>query len=890
MSNQSTLLPFIKKENDETLEEEAKDRITTESDVQPTKNQESMNNTHHKSSDINVTTIDKPTNTDDCILLDIDYDGTAQKAYLKLYDPKKNKIYRWYDTTGHKPYCLSKEPKQILLQNQQLVNHPGFVDIIEVEKYDLLEDRSIRMSKIIATDPLSIGGTSNSIRDIIKEAWEAHIPYRKCYLMDLQLIPGLFYKIENGQLVRVKRSPPEGVKREIEQLFKDETQEAKQLLDSFFDLLFTPVPDIKRVAMDIEVLAEAVDVIPDPKAAEHPIIAVAFASNYDINEVHILKRKDMPQGDWISEDNVEIIFYDKEEDLLRAVFKRLSEEPFIITFNGDNFDLNYLYHRALKLGFSQDEIPITIAKNAVLLKYGIHFDLYPFFHNRSINIYAFGNAYKETSLDAVANALLKKGKIKLEKEISELSLLRLGSYCYNDALITLELTTFNENLTMNLIILLMRISKLPIRDINRQNISAWIRGMFYYEHRIRGYLIPRPQDILAMKSETSTKAIIKGKKYKGAIVVNPIAGIHFNVVVLDFASLYPSVIKTHNLSYETVRCPHKECRGNIIPGTTHWVCKKRVGLTSVLVGFLRDIRVKWFKELAKSKDLSEDKRQWYRSVERALKVFINATYGVFGSESFELYCPPLAESTTALGRYAIQKTIEKSAELGVQVLYGDTDSVFLANPTQEQIEELKKWSKSFLNIDLDVDKIYRWVALSTRKKNYLGVFPDGTVDVKGLLGKKRNTPKFCQEAFSEMLNILKGVHTEKDFESAKKKIFDIIRESYRKLENKQYPLEDLAIKVQLTKPLKSYTKTTPQHVKAARLLESKGKKISVGHIIHFVKTVTPPNVKPVELASLNEIDVAKYKEHLKSTFEQVLDALGIEFKDIEGYTALSKWF
>ena len=69
-------------------------------------------------------------------------------------------------------------------------------------------------------------------------------------------------------------------------------------------------------------------------------------------------------------------------------------------------------------------------------------------------------------------------------------------------------------------------------------------------------LIPRSEDIIAMKGTTTTTALIKGKKYKGAIVVNPVSGFHFNVKVGDFASLYPSIIKNWNLGYATVNCPH----------------------------------------------------------------------------------------------------------------------------------------------------------------------------------------------------------------------------------------------------------------------------------------------------------------------------------------------
>ncbi|MEQ9716387.1 MAG: DNA-directed DNA polymerase I [Candidatus Asgardarchaeum sp.] len=825
-----------------------------------------------------------------CILLDVGYDGKKEKAFVKLYDPIRNRIYFWYDNTDHHPYCLTDIPKEELEKNKRIVGHPSFLKIEEIEKIDLLHDgKIIRMSKICARDPLAIGGSSNSIRNMLPSAWEAHIPYRKCYIMDAGIIPGMIYSIKDGDLVLEKPNIPRVTINELYSALKDDINLYEDILQDFLPLFFTPIPKIKRVAMDIEVESPQADVIPDSSEAAYHVIAVAFSSD-DLNEVHILRRSNKENITWNLLGDVKIHLYDNEKDLISAVFKRLWEIPILVTFNGDNFDMLYLYNRGLRLGFSRNNIPITVGKDYTDLKNGIHIDLYPFFHNKSIQSYAFGNSYKETTLEAITQALLNKGKVPLNKPIPDLSEEELAYYCFTDAQITYELTSFNDDLVMKMIILMMRISKLPILDITRQSISAWIRNMIYFEHRKRNYLIPRPEDILKEKGQVSTKAIIKGKKYMGAIVVEPIEGVHFNVVVLDFASLYPSIIKRWNLSYETIRCPHEECKSNVIPETSHWVCKKRRGITSALVGFLRDIRVKWFKMKAKDPSISKDERSMYKVIQATLKVFINATYGVFGSEHFELYCPPVAESTTALGRFSIMKTKEKAEEMGIKVIYGDTDSVFLYNPTPEQVEHLKRWSINSLGIELDVDKVYRWVALSNRKKNYLGVLENGTIDVKGLLGKKRNTPEFAKKAFHEILQVLSKVNNMEDFELAKKKIIKIVQEAYRKLERGEVSLEDLAIKVQLTKPLKAYTKTTPQHVKAARLLEHKGKKVLVGQIISFVKTTTSPGVKPIELAKISEIDIQKYKEYLQSTFEQVLDALGIDIEQFEGITSLSSWF
>jgi len=411
-----------------------------------------------------------------------------------------------------------------------------------------------------------------------------------------------------------------------------------------------------------------------------------------------------------------------------------------------------------------------------------------------------------------------------------------------------------------------------------------------YEHRRLNMLIPNREDIIAVKGETATTAIIKGKKYKGAIVVQPVPGVHFNVAVMDFQSLYPSIIKVYNLGYQSIRCPHEECRDNRVPGTPHWICKKYRALESALIGSLRDLRVYWYKIRAKDKSLPEAKRNWYDVIQRALKVILNASYGVFGAESFDLYCPPVAEATAAIGREVITQTINKAKELGIQVLYGDTDSLFLKDPSPEQIKTLSEWSEKTLGMELDVDKIYRYAVLSSRKKNYLGVLEDGTVDVKGLTGKKSHIPRFIKKYFDEMENRLAKVKSPADFEEAKEDIKRIIQECYNRLKRHEWDdISELAFEVVLGKPPKAYTKTTPQHVKAALQLERRGVELKAGDLIRFVKVTKNPYVKPVELASDEEIDTEKYIAYLQSTFDQVLDALGLEFEKIIGLTRLEQF-
>ena len=587
---------------------------------------------------------------------------------------------------------------------------------------------------------------------------------------------------------------------------------------------------------------------------------------------------------------MELVFYDDEKKLLEDLFKILSSYPIVLTFNGDNFDLRYLWHRALKLGFRKDQIPITLGREVALLSVGIHVDLYKLLHNKAIQVYAFGNKYREVTLDSVASALLGVKKVPLEKLVTELSYMDLAAYCFRDAELTYNLSSFNNDMVMNLITLLMRISRLSMEDVTRQGVSNWIKNLLYFEHRRRGYLIPRQEDILRIKGETFTRAVIKGKKYLGAIVIEPRPGVYFNVVVLDFASLYPSIIKTWNLSYETVNCSHEECMSNKIPETNHWVCTKRKGLTSLITGMLRDLRVLIYKRKAKDKKLPEEERAWYDVVQRAIKVYINASYGVFGSTSFPLYCPPAAESVTAIGRYTIKLTINKAKELGLDVIYGDTDSLFIYNPPEDKISKLEEWVESSLNLDLEVDKVYRYVVFSGLKKNYLGVTKENTVDIKGLMGKKRNTPDFLKNAFKEVINALKLVNSYEDFLKVKEFIRKVVRETYMKLKNKEYTLDELAIRVTLTKPISAYIKHTPPHVKAAKMLIEAGKPVNPGDVIAYVKVKSKLGVKPVELAKLVEIDTEEYVSNIKSTFEQILAALGINFDELLGTSKLEIFF
>jgi DNA polymerase I len=854
-----------------------------------------------------ILSIVAPENLSACYLVSATYDGRAGKAVMKLYEPASGRIYFWYDNTGHQPYCLTNLSPYELEKITRVVEHPGFDRFETVEKFDALQDKNVNITEIITKDPLAIGGRpTGCIRDIIPEdfpkvsdtpvalgkikVWESTIKYYQSYIFDTNLQPGMIYDVKDGNLVpRVLQNTEKNVTG-IREVFKEATKEECEFIIEWARLLEYPAPKFRRVAIDIEVLAPIPTRVPEPREAAYKVICVSIFASDGLEKTLILKREGVREGAEHLPEDIAIEYFDTEEKLIKAVFDILWSYPFVLTFNGDDFDLRYLAHRAMNLGIRRGDIPIEIGKRSCLLSHGVHIDLYKFFFNRSIQIYAFNNRYRDVTLNDVGRALIQLEKIQLDKALGELSYTELAEYCFRDSEITFKLTSFEDELVMKLILVLTRISSMPMEDVSRQGVSRWIRNFLQREHRHRNMLIPSPQDILATKGKTATTAIIKGKKYKGAIVVEPVPGVHFNVAVMDFPSLYPSIIKVWNLGYQSILCPHPECRSNLVPGTPHWVCKKKRALESLLIGSLRDLRVQWYKPKSKDKALNLDLRSWYNVTQGALKVILNASYGVFGAESFDLYCPPVAEATASIGRHSITQILGKAEGLGIQVLYGDTDSLFLKNPSKQQIAELAHWTEQELKMSLDVDKIYRYAVFSSRKKNYLGVLEDGTVDVKGLTGKKRHIPIFIKMAFEKMKTGLAAVKTPTDFEKAKKDIREIVRDCYMQLKRREWDnMSDLAFNVVLGEDIERYTKTTPQHVKAAKILKENGAELRAGDLISFVKTSKAPHVKPVELATKNEIDVEKYVAYLHSTFDQVLDALGLDFDEIIGLTKLERF-
>ena len=845
------------------------------------------------------------------------------------YDSNKNSmVHMYYDTTSHRTRLLYSEYQPYIYAKRKasdfhMLAGTSLSGITTETIMDPLVDSDIQITKIRSPNMFALRDIHDQVvRKYPESPREADIKGEVSFLYDTRRHVGTYYT-DSGDLVPTLVSGEAGAT--MKRLLFDKSDTAMpdpkgyaEHLRMTAGLLGLPIPEFRRLAVDIEIDTDGT--LPDINVAERAITAIGFDDG-SMRKVFVLA----PDGGDIGQvPGIEIVPYANERGMIEAALRIIDSYPFVLTYNGDNFDMPYIYNRARSFDIGVDKIMRRIGDSITTMN-GVHIDLYRVFSNRSLLIYAFGSRYESFALDDVASAMLGEGK-KKHAGFGTMSITELAEYCQHDAAITHRLTTYDDSIVMRLLVLISRVANLPIDTVSRTGVSTWLRGMMYNEHRRHNLLIPSQDELAARSPDLANKAVIKGKKYRGAMVMDPKSGIHFDVSVMDFASLYPSIIKVYNLSYETVRCPHKECRRNAIPGTQHWSCRKRNGIVSTLIGALRDLRVNFFKHLSNDPGIGEDKRRVYKTISQALKVMLNASYGVIGSEFFPLYFLPLADSTTAIGRHILGVVIQRCSDSGMTVLYGDTDSLFVLKPKAGQMGAIIDGVRNDYGIDLEVEKEYRYLILSDLKKNYLGVMASGRVDIKGLSGKKSHTPTFIKELFSKIVKELSGVNDADDFGRAKDRIRGMIRQSMIDMESGDISLQKLAFRMKLQRDIVDYktgdrpirgqtnldggiehefmsgkaksAKGVPQHVNAAKQMERDnerkgiGKKPKKGDIIAFVKTTDPDGVRPLDLANYQSLDMDKYKEFLESVLTQLTSPMGIELDTLlnkESQTSLGNY-
>ncbi len=345
------------------------------------------------------------------------------------------------------------------------------------------------------------------------------------------------------------------------------------------------------------------------------------------------------------------------------------------------------------------------------------------------------------------------------------------------------------------------------------------------------------------------------RPYAGGLVLTPKPGLHDNIAVLDFKSMYPNIMIRYNLSPDTYIAPGEpEPAGGVYeaPEVCHRFRKTPSGFYKEALVFLIDVRSKIRKQMKTLKPNTVefsilDARQ------KAVKIITNASYGYAGWVGARWYIKPVAEAASAWGRHSILGAARLAEAKGLVIIYGDTDSLFLTND-EKKLLEIKEEISEELGLEVEVSEVYRRVFFTEAKKRYAGLRLDGSLDIVGLEVIRGDWAQVAKEVQEHVLEIILR-------EQSPQKAVDYVRSIVSELKQRKIPLDDLIIWKTLTKPPEQYAIRAP-HVEAAKMLKEKGWHLTSGDKVGFVilagKGRFYNRVKPYVFAKLDEVDVDYY--------------------------------
>ena len=472
--------------------------------------------------------------------------------------------------------------------------------------------------------------------------------------------------------------------------------------------------------------------------------------------------------------------------------------------------------------------------------------------------------FEDFRLETVAQEMLAEGKTITSdrNKVEEIERLfkedkkSLAEYNLKDALLVTSI--FRKS---GLIELSARRSQLSGLLMDQLGMMTAAFDHFYLPklHRV-GYVASNVKDIQANEHAA------------GGYVMDPTPGIYNNVIVLDFKSLYPTIIQTFKID------PLSRLLSDI--DTIETLNGYKFSLTQ---NFLPDfitglIEQRYIANRKKDKQLSQ-----------AIKILMNSFYGVMGSFGCRFYHPNLPTAITGTGQNLLLGSKDYLAKKDYKVIYGDTDSLFIklkkgegenaSEHGKRLAKQLNKYWREKIKkeyglksyLELEFEKYYRKFIITPArgselgaKKRYVGLLAENGEEKLEFVGMEFVRSDWTQLAKEFQVELYNRVFHNKDIE-------DWLKDFVLKVKNGEFD-DKLVYKKRLRKDVEDYTKNIPQHVKAAKLLgESSG-------TVYYVITKRGPI--PVELKH-NDIDYDHYvQKQLKPIADSVLSLLGKSFDSI----------
>ena len=364
--------------------------------------------------------------------------------------------------------------------------------------------------------------------------------------------------------------------------------------------------------------------------------------------------------------------------------------------------------------------------------------------------------------------------------------------------------------------------------------------------------------------------------YRGALVLKPKKGLHENIAIIDFSAMYPSLMIKYNISPDTYvppdePLPPEECF--IAPEVGHKFRKSPPGFYKRVLEKLLELR-RQIKKQMKLLDPSSAEYILLDNRQKAIKVIANACYGYTGWLGARWYVKPCAEATAAFGRKTIKEAIALARDLSLQIIYGDTDSLFVKY-IPEKVDAFIMEVEDKIGLDIKIDKVYVSCIFTEAAKRYAGLLQDGRIEVVGFEAVRGD---WCELAQEVQLKVIEVILKKKSPHAAAEYVRKIIDD----LKSKRVPFEKLIIWKTLSKSLDEYEVDAP-HVRVARILLSEGYALEVGDKVGFVivkgaSKRLSDRAKPYFMATYDELDLNYY------IFKQILPS-ALRVLSIFGFTA-----
>jgi DNA polymerase I len=461
------------------------------------------------------------------LLLDNDFAEEEDKPYVRLYIKRGEETIAALDPNFETYlYVVADHLDRVLKLLGKVDVHGLRPKSIELVKKTFL-GKKVDAIKVAFNRPGDMPDLRHAIRELpgVKEMYEFDIPPARRYLIDRRLTPMSGIRIEgktieqDGMKIMILDKPPVPVK--------------------------VPEQNLKILSFDIEVYNPA----GSPRPDKDPIIMVSLADNRGLKRV--ITWKDFETG----HDFVEVV-KDEKELLERFVgMVRKCDPDIMMGYNTDLFDFPYIRERArrlkvkLKLGRDGSEVSARKRRFATAsrVRGRLHIDVYTMVHFLATIGHIRLIHY---NLEEVYKYMLGKGKPDFEftefvdawKQGGERAR-DLLEYSLSDAIATLEVGLE----LLPLFFELTHIIRQSPFDVSRMTPGQLVEWLLISEAHNAGELVPaRPvgEEFEERLDET----------YVGAYVMEPAKGLHEDLVVFDYRSLYPSIIVTHNIDPSTLNC------------------------------------------------------------------------------------------------------------------------------------------------------------------------------------------------------------------------------------------------------------------------------------------------------------------------------------------------